>query len=222
MRPTRLPFAFVPAVALLAACSAVTPPAAPAAPATSAASAASTALPDTGNDMSPSFPVVGKYLLFDDFEHGMDAWKLDGGAGNVSWGLLKAHSCTGEYVMHFGHADQSDVAAVGTEATLQLAKPVELAGTDFPVLTYTVKGETLPTSALTMQVELRHPGGAWQAVGVPTQARYSFGYTRYLDMRTQTRDAVDLRFRIHLDTAAAATAGMYLDDVGIVAVQRDP
>lgn len=197
---------------------ATAPSPAPSATATapmSLAEALPSALPSTVMPKMPT-PVAGRFVFFDDFENGAAKWKLEGGKGGVSWHHIKSKSCGGLYTMVLGTAKNDAFKQVQTTAYVASVKPVDLKGTRHPQLQYDLKGYTTPQEVLTIQPEIRLPGGAWQPVGALATGQFPVVVTFTADLTPYAGKQIELRFKGAVKGNDQPNKGIFLDDVHVV------
>lgn len=193
-----------------------------------APSASAVELPPFHNPVKPAPPIAppdeprptielsGSFLFYEDFEHGIQRWRLEGGTPDVHWLLLKARTCGGEYTMLMGRPGQAPFQQARGTAFLTLTTPLDLRGHYRPHLTYDVKATATPANALTLQPEVRLPGGRWKPVGTVARASYRLAFTRFADLTPYARSRIELRFRVDFKPTAAPVLGYYLDNVQVI------
>lgn len=161
-------------------------------------------------------PVSGSFLFYEDFEHGMKRWHVQGGGDGVAWRLLEAHTCGGAFTMHLGKPKQAPYAAARGESYLVLTDGLDLTTAKRPTLKYDVKGVCDPISAITYEVELKPPGGAWRVVSPAVDGRFDGMRSLYLDLTPYAKKRVGLRFHAHVKPTQKPTKGLYLDDIHVI------
>lgn len=159
---------------------------------------------------------AGAFLFHDDLEHGADRWQLPAGSQPVAWRLLKAHSCGGEYTLHFGGALHAWFSGPDSESTLTLATPIDLTSARRPVLKFDVKGDATPASALMLQPELKTASGDWQALDRTLSGDNFYVRSVVIDLARWKGERISLRFRARFTAGETPTRGLYLDDIAVI------
>jgi hypothetical protein len=165
-------------------------------------------------------PMVGTWLLHEDFEHGMGHWRASGGSGDAGWHLLRAAACGGLYTMVLGRPHNDPFTNVAATAELTLAKPVDLTRLRKPHLQYDLKGLCFPYDLLAIRPYVRRPGQVWKPVGALGYARYPLVVTFAADLSAFAGGPIELMFRGEMHAGAKPNRGLYLDDVTVLETAR--
>ena len=166
----------------------------------------------TYSDVVPA----GAFLFFDNLEKGAGLWQLPDGPDAIAWRLLNAHTCGGEYTLHFGAERHAFFTTPAGDSVVTLIKPIDLTKAQRPVLKFDVRGDALPPSALSLQPELKTATGAWQALDRKLTGDNVFVRTVVIDLAAWKGEAVNLRFRATFTPTTGPTRGLYLDDVAVI------
>ncbi|MEB3329197.1 MAG: hypothetical protein VKQ33_08210 [Candidatus Sericytochromatia bacterium] len=161
-------------------------------------------------------PLMGAFVFYEDFEHGMARWRIDGGKQGVGWHLLQASTCGGRYTMVLGRANNASARLVPTTAQLTLKAPIRLPARPPLQLKYDLKGTVTPPEAASIQPEWREGLGPWRPLGPPATARFPLMVSHRVDLSPLAGRQLQLRFRAATRTTATPQKGFYLDDVHVL------
>ena len=160
-------------------------------------------------------PVSAEVVYFsDDFESGLGSWSVSGS----DWALIDTDSVSPTHSVT--ESPDGDFPP-NTNATISLAYPIDLSGSDMPVLTYWYKMYNPDYSYYSYDrdhayVEISEDGGTtWTTLKDTTCSVVSTWTPVQIDLSAYKTSLIKVRFRLRGNGDSEVGDGWYLDDVEI-------